>query len=67
MRDLLLRHTDSLAMVMGSGVAVLGLSRPAASGILVPGQGSSKPVSPALQGRFLIAGPPGKSLKEYIF
>ena len=54
-------------MVMGSGVAVLGLSRPAASGILVPGQGSSKPVSPALQGRFLIAGPPGKSLKEYIF
>ena len=34
-----------------------------ACGILVPSPGI-KPMSPALQGRFLTAGPPGKSLEQ---
>ena len=54
-------------MVHGLSSSALGLSHPVASGVFVPGQGSIKPVLPALQGGFLIAGPPGKSLKEYIF
>ena len=33
-------------------------------GILVPGLGI-EPLSPALEGRFLTTGPPGKSLKLY--
>ena len=37
-----------------------GLSCLAAGGILVPGLGI-KPMSPALAGRFLTSGPPGKS------
>ena len=45
---------------MGSVVVVHGLSCPVACGILVPGSGI-KPVSPALEGRFLITGPPVKS------
>ena len=44
-----------------SVVAALGLSRPAAGGIFVPWLGI-EPVSPALEGRFLTTGPPGKSL-----
>ena len=43
----------------GSLVAVLGLSCPAACGILVPRQGI-EPMSPALEGGFLTTGPPGK-------
>ena len=45
---------------VGSVVAVHGLSCPAACGILVPRPGI-KPPSPALEGRFLTTGPPGKS------
>ena len=45
----------------GSVVAVLGLSCSRTCGILVPQLGF-KPTSPALQGRFLTTGPPGKSL-----
>ena len=37
------------------------LSCPSACGILVPRSGM-EPQSPALEGRFLITGPPGKSL-----
>jgi len=40
---------------------LLGLSCPAACGILVPYPGV-KPASPALEVRFLTTGPPGKSL-----
>ena len=39
-----------------------GLSCPAACGILVPRPGI-EPMSPALEGRFLTTGPPGKSLQ----
>ena len=45
---------------MDSLVGVLGLSSSAACGLLVP-QPRIKPISPALQGRFLTTGPPGKS------
>ena len=45
----------------GSVVALLGLSCSMTCGILVPQLGF-KPTSPALQGRFLTTGPPGKSL-----
>ena len=53
MWGLLLWCTDSLV--------VLGLSGPAGCGVLVPGSGI-EPQSPALEGGFLTAGPPGKSL-----
>ena len=43
----------------GSVVVARGLSCSAACGILVPRPGI-EPVSPALQGRFLTTGPPGK-------
>ena len=43
-----------------SGVVAHRLSCPATCGILVPGSGI-EPVSPALAGRFLTIGPPGKS------
>ena len=43
-----------------SPVVVCGLSCPVACGISVP-QPRIEPVPPALQGRFLITGPPGKS------
>ena len=43
----------------GSVVVAHELSRSVARGILVP-QPGMKPVSPALQGRFLTTGPPGK-------
>ena len=43
----------------GSGVVAQGLSYPATRGILVSQRGI-KPVSPALAGRFLATGPPGK-------
>ena len=43
-----------------SAVVVHGLSGSVACGILVP-QPGVKPVSPALQGRFLTTGPPEKS------
>ena len=45
---------------VGSVVAARGLSCPAACGILVPCPGIEPP-SPALEGRFLTSGPPGKS------
>ena len=44
-----------------SVVAVHGLHCPTACGILVP-QSGIKPISPALEGRFLTTGPPRKSL-----
>ena len=43
-----------------SVVAVRGLSCPMACGILVP-QPGIEPMSPALEGRVLTTGPPGKS------
>ena len=43
----------------GSVVVASGLSCPAACGILVPRSGI-KSESPALEGRFLTTGPPGK-------
>ena len=55
--DLSLQLLDSL-------VAVVRLSCSLACGILVPQQGF-KPVCPALQGRLLTSGPPGKS-PEYL-
>ena len=50
----------SSSRCVGSVVVVGGLSCPLACGILVPWPGI-KPVSPALEGRFLTAGPPGKN------
>ena len=46
---------------MSSAVAACGLSWSTACGILVPSPGF-EPMSPALEGRFLCTGPPGKSL-----
>ena len=46
---------------VGSVAVVHRLSRPVACGTLVP-QSGIKPMSPALEGRFLTTGPPGKSL-----
>ena len=62
-------HSGSLVVVhglqsAGSVVAVPGLCCPVASGILIP-QPGIKPVSPALEGRFLTTGPPGKFLIPY--
>ena len=54
MQNLSLQCTDSL-------VTAHGLSCAAAGGILVPHLGI-EPAPPALQGRFLTTGPPGKSL-----
>ena len=48
----------------GSVVVARGLSCPEACGILVPRPGI-EPASPALEGRFLTTGPPGKS-QEWI-
>ena len=45
-----------------SAVAGYRLSCPSTCGLLVPGPGI-KPASPALEGRFLTTGPPGKSLR----
>ena len=54
-----------LAVVYGLSLAAAwGFSCPAACGILVP-QLRIKPASPALEGRFLTNGPPGKSLSFY--
>ena len=50
---------------VGSVVAACGLSCPAACGILVPRPGM-EPVSPALEGRFLTTGPPGKSRAQFL-
>ena len=44
---------------VGSVVAAYGLSCPAACGILVT-QSGIEPTPPALEGRFLTTGPPGK-------
>ena len=49
----------------GSEVAACRLSWPAACGILVPRPGIEL-ASPAVEGRFLTTGPPGKSL-EFCF
>ena len=46
---------------LGSVVAVLCLSCPVVCGILIP-RPAIEPVSPALEGGFSTAGPPGKSL-----
>ena len=43
-------------------VSACGLSCPEACGILIP-QPGIEPASPALEGRFLTTGPPGKSFK----
>ena len=56
---LLLQSADSV-------VAPCGLSCPAGCGILVPTPGI-KPMTPALEGGFLITGPPGKSLAQFYF
>ena len=48
----------------GSFVVVCGLSCSVACGILVPQPGIT-PASHALQGRFVIVGPPGKSLDSF--
>ena len=53
------QHPTSLA-------AVHRLGWPTAYGLLVP-QPGIKPVSPALEGKFLITGPPGKSLEMIFF
>ena len=53
MQGLSLQHMDSL-------VLACGLTGSMACGILVPRPGI-EPVSPALQGGFLAAAPPGKS------
>ena len=50
----------------GSVVVACKLSCPVACGILVPGPGI-EPVSPALEGRFLTTGPPGKSVDLFFF
>ena len=49
----------------GSLIEAHGLSYPAACGILVPRPGI-EPASPALEGGFFTAGPPGKSPDTYI-
>ena len=51
---------------MGSVVAMLRLSCPLSCGILVPWPGM-EPVSPTLQGRFSITGPPEKSPGRYFW
>ena len=57
----------SLSALRGGSVVVThGLSCPAACGIPVPRLGI-EPMSPALAGRFLTTGPPGKSLFIYVF
>ena len=78
MWDLSLRHTGSslqrtgfsLVVVQapgcaGSVVVVRGLSCPTSCGILVL-QPGFEPASPALEGRFLTTGPPGKSQFTYL-
>ena len=50
----------------GFVVAVLELSCPSACGILAH-RPEIKPMSPALEGRLLTVGPPGKSLPIYLF
>ena len=49
---------------VGSVAVAHGLSCSATCGILVP-QPETRPVSPALQGRIFITGPPGKSPEGY--
>ena len=60
-RGLLSRCGARAPECLGSVVAVLWLSCPVACGILVPRPGI-EPASPALEGGFATAGPPGKSL-----
>ena len=55
-----LQHAISLLQSTDCLVVAHRLSCPVACGILVP-QPGIKPMSPALQGRFLTTGPPGKS------
>ena len=50
---------------VGSVAVARRLSCPSACGILAP-PGGIKPASPALEGRFLTTGPPGKSLSNLI-
>ena len=50
---------------MGSVTVMDRLSCPEACGISVP-QPWIKPMSPALEGRFITTGPPGKSLEEIL-
>ena len=50
-----------IPVVCGASLVAQGLSCPAAGEILVSRQ-TIKPMTPALEGRFLTTGPPGKSL-----
>ena len=56
----LLHHSSLSQGIPSRGSRVSGLSCFEACGILVP-QPGIEPVSPALPGRFLTTGPPGKS------
>ena len=49
-----------------AGSRVCGLSCPTACGILVPWP-AIEPMPPALEGRFLTTGPPGKSLYHHFY
>ena len=66
MQDLLLRCVDSLVVAHGPQIVQASvateheLSFSELYGVLVPLPGI-KPESPALQGKFLTTGPPGKS------
>ena len=51
---------------VGSVFVVLRLSCPKVCGISVP-QPGIEPASPALEGRFLTTGPPGKSQEEHFY
>ena len=57
-----LELTCSIVVAHRFSSAVLGLSYPAACGILAPWPGM-EPASPALEGRLSTMGPPGKSLE----
>ena len=59
--SLVAEHRLSSCHLPASLVAALGLSCPMARGISVP-QPGIEPLSPALEGRFLTAGPPEKFL-----
>ena len=61
-----LHRVRSFLRLVGSVVALRGLSFPMAGEILVPQLGI-KPMSPVLQGGLLTTGPPGKAQEGPIF
>ena len=61
-----LQHARSFIVVRRLLLAVHGLSCSTAYGILVPWP-RIEPASPALEGEFLTAGPPGKSPQNYFY